>query len=307
MEHIRKAIERAKGPLGAGSAEDLDSKPVQFRPNVTAPPSQVSPNDVALNAEHLETKRIIAHDVVDPRSRFFDMLRTQVLQPMDMKSWQFLGVTSATEGCGKSLVATNLALSIARQPERSVLLVDMDLRKPQVASCLGLNCDRGLLSALQNRTNLQNSLVAAHVKNLEVLVLPCEAPTLSSSEWVASRAMRDLLNQIKQDFRAWTVIFDLPPLLASDDVISLLPQLDCVLFVVGAGVTTAEEIKECNRHLESAEIVRVVLNKAEDETAAYYAYAAPPADTQKAPVRKGSAKRSRFKPFSKLLNRLGQI
>ena len=72
------------------------------------------------------------------------MLRTQILQSMDMKAWQFLGITSATEGCGKSVVAVNLALSIARQPERSVLLVDLDLQKPQVANYLGLKCEAAL-------------------------------------------------------------------------------------------------------------------------------------------------------------------
>ena len=85
-----------------------------------------------------------------------------------------------------------------------------------------------------------------------------------------------MLQEIKRDFRNWTVIFDLPPILSSDDVISILPRLDCVAFVVGAGTTTAEEIKECNKHLESAEIVRVILNKSEDTTAAYYySYSAP--------------------------------
>ena len=318
MEHIRKAVERAKNPLGQGSTEDLDSKPAPFRPDAAVPPpSQNSPNEVALNAAYLETKRIIAHDVIDPRTRFFDMLRTQVLQPMDMKSWQFLGVTSATEGCGKSVVSANLAFSIARQPERSVLLVDMDLRKPQIASYLGLNSDRGILSTLQGRTSLANALVPARIKNLEVLTLTCESATVNSSEWVASRPMRDLLHQIKRDFAGWTVIFDLPPILAGDDVISLLPQLDCILFVVGAGTTTAEQIKECNRHLESTEIVRVVLNKAEDEHAGYYTYTAPPQAPPQAPqapqdprrpaMRKGSARRPRRKRFSKLLNRLGQI
>ena len=134
MEHIRKAVERAKDP-----SNDPFPGP-RWSSNLTTGRAhhQTAARDITLDAAHLESKRIIAHDIVDPRSRSFDMLRTQVLQSMDMKSWQFLGATSATEGCGKSVVSTNLALSIARQPERSVLLVDLDLRKPQVASYLGI-------------------------------------------------------------------------------------------------------------------------------------------------------------------------
>jgi capsular exopolysaccharide synthesis family protein len=263
-----------------------------------------STKDVSLNPAHLESKRVIAHDISDPRSRSFDMLRTQVLQSMDLKSWQFLGATSATEGCGKSVVSVNLALSIARQPERSVLLVDLDLQRPQVASSLGIGSDRGLLNVLHGRATLQNSLVQTRIKNCEMAVLPCEAPTLNSSELIASRQMRALLQDIKREFRGWTVVFDLPPLLSSDDVISILPQLDCVLFVVGAGKTTAEEIKECNRHLESAEVVRVVLNKAEDATAAYYA---APRFEPKPPPQNKSGGSGAMKPVSKLIKKIKEI
>ena len=56
--------------------------------------------------------------------------------------WQFLAVTSATAGCGKSVTACNLAMSIARLAERSVLLVDMDMQKPKVAEYLGLEAGK---------------------------------------------------------------------------------------------------------------------------------------------------------------------
>src|SRR4029077_10991999 len=110
----------------------------------------------------------------------------------------FLGVTSATEGCGKSVVATNLALSIARQPGRSVLLIDLDLQKPQVANYLGIDCDRGILSVLAGRTNLQDAVVQARIRNGQVLVLPCETPAANSSAWIASRGMSTLLQDIKR-------------------------------------------------------------------------------------------------------------
>ena len=147
MEHIRKAVERAKGDR-IPEHLNVQPPPSQFDPNLRAGPPSSAPaaaRDVSLNSAHLESKRIIAHDIKDLRSRSFDMLRTQILQSMDMRAWQFLGITSATEGCGKSVVAINLALSIARQPGRSVLLVDLDLQKPQVANYLGLNCDRGIV------------------------------------------------------------------------------------------------------------------------------------------------------------------
>jgi Mrp family chromosome partitioning ATPase len=82
--------------------------------------------------------------------------------------------------------------------------------------------------------------------------------------------MNALLQDIKRDFRNWTVIIDLPPVLVGDDVISILPQIDCMLFVAAVGTSTVSEIKESNKHLESAAIVRVVLNKSSEMPATYY-------------------------------------
>ncbi len=156
MEHIRQAIERAKesqaaapqphGPMASPLAQPVSA------PRQPEPADPISDKGVLLNARHLESKRIVSHDILDNRSKSFDMLRTQVLQTMDMKSWQLVGVTSPTAGCGKTMISVNLALSIARQPHRSVLLVDMDLQKPQVANTLGLNCDRGIVSVLEGKS-----------------------------------------------------------------------------------------------------------------------------------------------------------
>lgn len=266
MEHIRRAVERAKNG-------ELPNSQFQLHQTSKGGPPGGPPNEVILNGAYLESKRVIGHEIADPRSKSFDMLRTQMLQSMDANSWQFVGVTSPTEGCGKSVIATNLALSIARQPERSVLLIDMDLQNRQVANQLGLRCSQGLVSTLEGRTTLAQAIIPARIKNSKFLVLPCERSVPNSSEWIASRAMAGFLEDIRRSFRNWTVIFDLPPILVSDDVISILPHIDCVLFVAAAGFTTAPQIKDCNKHLEATPVVRIVLNKATDAAAtSYYPY-----------------------------------
>src|SRR5664280_2645851 len=273
MEHIRQAVELARGAKSAGVQPKLPTSAQQPRPSEPAP-NRIGAGDpnikeAALNLAHLEANRIIAHDRSDLRSRSFDMLRTQVLQSMDLKSWQLLAVTSPTPGCGKTLTAINLAFSIARQPERSVLLVDMDIEKPQVANCLGLQCEAGLLSVLEGRVALQNALVQASVAGYRLSVLPCEASKSHSSEYMTSRAMSTLLQEIKNEDRSRIIIFDMPPILSGDNVISILPQIDCVLFVAAVGTTTSE-IKECNKHLQTSAVVRVVLNKASELGPMYY-------------------------------------
>ena len=271
MDKIRQAVERARG------LDDADVRPVgesaaaPLHPHPPANGNAVSfAREIMLNARQLEANRIISYDIADPRSKAFDMLRTEVLQTMDAKGWQILGIVSPKPGCGKTVTAINLALSIARKPDRSVLLVDMDLQKPQVANSLGMKVESGLLSILEGRAALRNSLIEARIRNESILVLPCEASTLRSSEWMASRAMATVFQDLKRDFKACTVIVDLAPILMSDDVITILPQIDCVLFVTAAGLSTVPDIKECNKHLETTPVVRVVFNKAPQSATSYY-------------------------------------
>ena len=228
--------------------------------------------DVELNVRQLESNRVIAYDDKDSRSKFFDMLRTQVLQSMDQKNWKVLGVTSPSPGCGKTVTAVNLAFSIARQPDRKVFLVDLDLKKPQVATCLGLDCREGVVSVLEGRTGLSTAVIQTRVHEYRIDVLPAEVSTSGSSAWMTSRAMSAMLQDIKRDYPSHFVILDLPPLLSSDDVIAVLPQLDGLLLVAAVGRSTVAEIEECNRHLQSTEVVRLVLNKVPKLNAQYEAY-----------------------------------
>ena len=214
---------------------------------------------------------VIAHDHREEHATSFDMLRTQVLQSMDVKDWTFLGVTSPTQGCGKTVTATNLALSIGRQPERSVLLIDLDLRKPHVATCLGLKPKDGVVSVLEGRSALADAIVEVGISDCRMMVLPAESSISRSSDRMASRAMSELLRQIKQEFRSQIIILDLPPLLSSDDVLTLLPRLDCMLLVTAVGLTTPAQITESDKHLRSTEVVRLVVNKVPpSQSPAYY-------------------------------------
>ena len=74
------------------------------------------------------------------------------------------------------------------------------------------------------------------------------------------------------EFRSRIVIFDLPPILVGDDVLSILPQMDAILFVAGVGSTSVAHIKECKKHLKTTPVVRVVVNKATEPPESYYAY-----------------------------------
>jgi protein-tyrosine kinase len=271
VDSIRQAVNLAKA--GSGRGQNVEAPPLAHGPAGTAP-VVIDPQikEVELNAAHLESTRIVASGPTDQHGRYYDMLRTQVLQAMDKNSWQFLAITSPTAGCGKTVTACNLALSIARLPERSVLLVDMDLQKPKISEYLGINRKEGLLSVLDGRATLLSRIVQARLGRTQMLVLPSEQCNSGSSEWMASKTMSTLLQTIKREFRSRIVIFDLPPLLIGDDVISILPQMDAALLVAGVGTTTVSDIKECQKHLQTTPVVRVLVNKVTETTDSYNAY-----------------------------------
>ena len=95
---------------------------------------------------------------------------------------------------------------------------------------------------------------------------------MPNSEWVASQTTGTLLQTIKRDYRSRIVIFDLPPMLLGDDVISILPRMDAALLVAGVGSTSVSDIKECQKHLQRTPVVRVVVNKATESAGSYYGY-----------------------------------
>jgi protein-tyrosine kinase len=277
MENIRQALERSREPK-VGHAEQKDyiqahqPRPLLDTDAAIATRAASQRQDFVLNAAHLESKRIIAYDDTDPRSNSFDMLRTQVLQAMDQKNWNVVGITSPSPGCGKTLTAINLALSIARRPERSVLLIDLDLQKPQVAPSLGVDCGCGVVSVLEGGTSLADAIIPVVAGTCRMMILPAESATSDSSARMSSPALGTVLQELKRDYRSHTVILDLPPMLSSDDVIAVLPQLDCILLVAAVGRSKVSEIEECNKHLRSTEVVRLVLNKVPKLNAEYYSY-----------------------------------
>jgi Mrp family chromosome partitioning ATPase len=281
MDHIVDAVERAKqGPAGAKqgptarpAARERSWADLVARVRVPPPPQASSPKEPAtieLEPAHLESMRIIAHDTADPRAKSFDMLRTQVLQAMATNGWRLLAITSPSAACGKTFTAINLALSIARQAESPPLLIDLDLQKSQVAKRLGLSCNTGLRRVLKGKTPLADAVVRVSIDGHGLMVLPCEKASSKSSDLLASQAAIAMLNGVRSDPTTKIAIVDLPPLLTGDDVISVLPHVDCVLLVAAAGTTTTTELKECSKYLKSTPVVRVVLNKLPEPALRYY-------------------------------------
>jgi hypothetical protein len=227
-----------------------------------------SQNIVQLDSAHLENHRIVAQNKLDPTSWAFDSLRTQVLQKMEENDWRTVAIISPTPSAGKSVVAINLAISIAQQPQKTAMLVDFDLRKPRVAEYLGIKHEKSINDFIVGKAELSEIIVNPGIPRLTVI--PTNSPVLKSSETLSSTGFQKLIIELKERYDSRIVIFDLPPILNADDAMVLLPQVDCVLLVLGDGLHTEPEITETMRLLAKSNILGVVVNRTEVELRSYY-------------------------------------
>lgn len=280
MERIKLAIEKAKsGDLTKVSAREEAANTSPQEPSTQGVPVQSSSPDsiqyrqtdvVTLDDSHLERHRVIAHQKTHPASWSFDVLRTQVLQQMDEKGWRTLAITSPTVESGKTLVAINLAMSIAQQTNRTALLVDFDLRRPKIAFNLGLRRRTSLNEVLENGADVAKAMVNPGLDRL--VVLPTDRPVPKAAEVLASARVSELISDLRNRYGDRIVIFDLPPILVADDVMAVLPQVDCVLLVVGSGASSEKEIEEAMMRLTKAQLLGVVLNKDDAPAQSNYYY-----------------------------------
>ncbi len=215
---------------------------------------------VELDPKVLEHNRVIAGQHDDRRVEAYRHLRTQVLQTFEQNDWHNLAITSPLEDAGKTLTAVNLAISLSVELDHTVLLVDLDLKKPNVHTTFGVEVEHGLIDVVEGRVPVRDALFNPHVPRL--VVLPGRALGHNSSEVLTSPAMRELLRDVTTRYDSRLVIFDLPPLLRNDDALKFIPHADATLMVVEDGVNTPEEVERALHLTRNANLIGTVLNKA---------------------------------------------
>jgi protein-tyrosine kinase len=223
---------------------------------------------VALDELTLERNRITGYQNSDVGGAAYKMLRTRVLQRMRSNGWRKLAVTSPRANAGKTLTAINMAISLAQEPNQQVVLVDLDLRNPKVGIYLGLDCQPSLSDHLLRDVPIEKVLVNPSIPRL--YVVPNEDRLENSSEVIASAQMAQLTRTLLATSASTIVIFDLPPLLDADDMLTFMPQVDAVLFVVAQGETRVSDLEKSSDLFKELTVLGTVLNKSNDETPSYY-------------------------------------
>ena len=262
MDRIKRALEKNKFRKQQALREKV--VPVK-RVKKAKPHDEIEYSQsrrIQINQNLLAENKIIAGNRSDPRATSFRVLRTQVLQSMREHNWLSLGVTGPTAGVGKSMVATNLAISMSHEVNQTVLLVDLDLRRPSIHKNFNFEPDFGLLDYLTGDVELRDIFINPPFKWL--VLLPGRGTTKESSELLSSPTMIDLVKELKTRYESRILIFDLPPLLNLDDTMVFLPNLDSIILVVENGKNTQSDVQNSLRLLEGTNLIGTVLNKSDE-------------------------------------------
>ena len=184
--------------------------------------------------------------------------RTNLVYSVIKKGCKKLAFTSCSKGEGKTTTSTNIAIALAQQVNTKVLIVDCDLRRPQVHNALGIEPSPGITNYLNSECSKEDIVRKTHVKNLSAVTYGALPP--NPSELLASRDMNEFIKDVEKEYDY--IIFDTPPIGVVADAFPVIKQSDGVVLIVRHNQTTYPKF---NKILDSIQrnggkIIGVVVN-----------------------------------------------
>ena len=280
MSKIRKALERANEFRGSKnlpekSANDL-LHPLLRQNRVER---QTDPQKIEITYSKTKVEQVDRHVLKKNKilSLFkenqttdqVDNLRTQLLDKLEQLGGNSFLVTSANPGEGKTFISVNLGASIAQQLDRTVLIVDTDLRNPWkyhydfASDFWGLKPAKGLADYLEEKAEIEEILINPGIDKLTLLPAGRHLP--NASELLGSNRMVQLIEEVKKRYaKDRVVIFDCPALLRFTDPLVISDMVDGILLVVEAEKTTPEDLKKVVGLLKGKNLLGTVFNKSRE-------------------------------------------
>lgn len=278
MERLQEALSRARDRRREAAALPVASRDVgDGTPSPSRGTIDTNPGDgaaAATSAEVLATWRSLPQYTPNENlllnnrvisffggvaAQPFDMMRTRLLQQCKTHGYRRIAITSPTPKCGKSTIAANLAFGLARQTELRVILIDIDMRRPELANILGIRDNLAFARVLGGHEPPEAHMIA-YGNNLAFATN--RVPSANSSELLHSGFARQQIELVEKMFAPDLVLFDAPPMLASDDTIGFLDFTDGAILVAAAETTSIDEVDVSETEIASAtNMIGVVLNK----------------------------------------------
>lgn len=254
MSRIKEALLRAKNERTKNDDISL------FKPPAVFQESRHQTKIINYSEASVIRNKIITPYFDSPElTNQLKLLRTKILQETHKFDERTILVTSAIPEEGKTFIATNLAITFAREVDQTVLLVDVHLHHACVTRVFGIDHDLGLSDYLLRDIPLSDLLVRPGIEKLTLL--PAGQPVENSAELLRSQKMRQLIREMKDRYADRYIFFDAPPILTSVDSIVLSDYVDKVLFVVASGQVKPAQVSEALSRLDKGKLLGTIINK----------------------------------------------
>lgn len=264
-----ESASQGAGPSGAARVPSRRRRLVLSEQDIAAAASQARPRKLAeVRQDAMQDSGVLLGTEDEAALRTYRILRTRIQHRLIDNGWHSVGVTSALPGDGKTLTAINLAISLARDVGTYVLLVDMDLQRPTVCKYFGMEFFAGISDYLEGVANFDDILYSVGIDRLTIV--PNRVAIDGSSDVLGAPQMQRLIKELNSETPRHIVIYDLPPVLVSDDVIKFGANMDSVLFVVSEGHTPRNAVPRAVEALGGMNILGVALNKSNETQADLY-------------------------------------
>lgn len=252
MEKLQKALSKARSERGGASSARRAPAPQASGHSIWEALDPYDPDPAVL-----QTNRVITLNA-QAEANPFDVLRTKIFLLMQQNGWTRLAITSPNKGCGKTTTACNLAMGFSRQRDVKSMLFDVDLRRPGVSNMLGCKPKHDIKSLLLGEVTPQEQMVRLRTNvALSMAVRPVNDPT----QLLLSPQTISAFDQLQADYSPDIMMFDLPPMLVTDDARAVLKNVDCALIVARAEQTKMSQLDVCEREVgEMTNVLGVVLN-----------------------------------------------
>jgi len=193
-------------------------------------------------------------------------LRAKVEHRIDQMGLRTLGLTSAVSGEGKTKTAIHLAVNMASTGRKKVLLMDLDLRKSDIAREMRTGAGPGLSEYLAGTVSREEILRNTSIRGL--FLIPAGKPVASPVDMLAGDKFRSFLKELRDHFDL--LILDTPPILPVPDALTISDQLDAFILVFRLSFTPYKLLRQAVDELGTGKILGVVLNGDEKKSDKYY-------------------------------------
>jgi capsular exopolysaccharide synthesis family protein len=237
------------------------------------PTTQFKPLSVVeVSAAACEQNRILVSDeqlrAFPQAAAAYRLLRSRIQQGLKRNKWSTIAVSSPTPDDGKTTTILNVAISIAREKQRTVCVLDLDMRNPSAFRYLGISDARPVSDYFAGEATAEDVLFQTSVPNL--VVAGGLSPVDGASEMLAGPRFEELVFYIRDRWPDAIVILDLPPVTVTDEALVVAPRVDATLMVVAEGKTERKDLARALGMLNDFTVAGVIINRSSDFHVAKY-------------------------------------